>query len=194
MVLKPSIGVARRLQALAVAGYGSGEIAHHLVAARWRVVRWRQPFCRQVQLTTHQRVAYTYERLYHTDGPSTLARQHALALGWQPIDAWTDHTIDDPDAAPYSDPEQSNHIDWILLDRIRRRQQPGGYALLTPSEQLVLLREHFLRGGGTLRGFRDRYRPVPIEPLRRLVASDPGLRGCERLQEVLPVEDLRLVG
>lgn len=189
-----SIGAARRLQALAAAGYGSGIIAHHLAAPRWRVTRWRQPYCQQIWLATHQRVDYLYQRFYHTDGPSSLARQHARLLGWQPVDAWTDTTIDDPIATPYSDPAQTSHVDWVLLDQVRTRQRPHGFLQLTNSERLVLLREHFLQHGGTLRGFKDRHRPVPVEILRVLVASDDELAACGALKEVWPVEDLRLVG
>src|SRR5687767_5518228 len=140
-----SIGAARRLQALAAAGYGTGQIAHHLAAPRWRVTRWRQPHCQQVWLATHQRIDYLFQRFYHTDGTSDLAREHARRLGWQPVDAWTDRTIDDPTAQPYSDPAQTDHVDWVLLDQVRNRERHQGFLQLTNPERLVLLREHFLQ-------------------------------------------------
>lgn len=168
-----STGVARRLQALACAGYGTGLLAYHLVVSRENVIVWREQRRGLIRAVTHQIVSYTYERLIDRDGPSTLARSHASERGWHPIDAWDQTTIDNPDAQPYQ--QLGGWTDWVLLDHVRKRTIINGKPMarfvdLSRSDQRQLFHEHLSRGGSA-RGFRDRYRPVPIEILRVLAAE-----------------------
>jgi hypothetical protein len=179
-VMTASVGAARRLQALARAGYGTGQLADLLQVRRRHVTWWRTPHYRQIHILNHRRIANLYSLLWDTDGKSLLARLHAEQQSWHPYEAWTDATIDDPGAAPYSDPEALAYIDWVLLDLVRQGKRR--YLELTPAERRTLLREHVLDRNGSLRGFRDRYRPVPVSDLRSMVADDPQLR--ERLEAV----------
>ena len=167
-----AIGAARRLQALGVAGYGTRHLADLLVAHHLHVRTWQRHGRVRVHEVTHQRIAYTYERLWDTDGGSTQAREHAHRCGWQPFEAWTDSTVDDPGAYPYGDPEQLQAVDDVLLARVRVGQRD--YVELTPAEKLALLGEHLGRGG-TVRGFINRYRPVPRRELRYLLAQSEHL-------------------
>ena len=193
-------GAARRLQALACAGYGTGYLAGLLVAHRLHVRSWQSHEHRQIKRSTHQRIDYTYQRLWDTDGGSTLARRHAAGCGWHPFEAWTDGTIDDPAAPPYSDPAQTSLVDPELLARVRAGRRP--YADLSGTEKIELLTAH-LRTGLSLRGFRNRYRPVPKPELFVLLALRPELwhllepheRQFLRLGErSVRLEDLRLAG
>jgi len=171
-VLINATGAARRLQAAACAGYGTGHLAELLVANRMHVRAWQQHRRAQIHLATHQRIAHTYERIWDTDGRSTLARQHAIRRGWHPFEAWTDSTIDDPGAPPYSDPEQTGYVDQVLLQRVTRGER--AYLDLSAAEKLELLRLH-LETGTSLRGFRNRYRPVPKRELDVLVSLHPDI-------------------
>lgn len=167
-----AIGVARRLQALGCAGYGVAPLADLLAAHRMHVKAWQRHRWHQVHLSTHQRIDYTYQRLWDTDGGSTLARDNAVRRGWQPFEAWTDTTIDDPAAYPYSDPEQINYVDQVLISRVQCGRRP--YLDLSNAERIELLIQHLI-AGGSMRGFRDRYRPVPKRQLDLLIAQRPDL-------------------
>lgn len=190
-------GAARRLQALAVAGYGTAHLADLMAANRMHVKAWQHHQRQQIHLITHQRIGYTYTKLWDTEGPSTLARQHAQRRGWHPFEAWTDRSIDDPGAFPFGDPEQLNYIDRVLLQRVAtgRRQ----YRDLSAAEKIELLVAH-LSAGFSLRGFRNKYRPVPKRELVILVVQRPeiwplfnpsDLDGLLRREST--VADLRLV-
>ena len=169
--VKPSnhvdaIGVVRRLQALGMAGYGNEEIARRLgrrpiTVAHWRNAKPGQVVTRQ----THKLVGQLYGELWDTEGPSVVARRYAQKAGFQPFEAWTDRTIDDPEATPYGDSDALGFIDEELLHRVRSRERQ--FLDLSPAEQRVLYAAH-IKAGGTPRGFRDRYRPVPITILRQL--------------------------
>jgi hypothetical protein len=167
-----AIGAARRLQSLACAGYGVAPLADLMAAHRMHVKAWQRHRWQSIHLATHERIAYTYLRLWDTDGGSTLARDHAARRGWHPFEAWTDVTIDDPGAYPYGDPAQINYIDRVLIKRVRDGKRP--YLDLSDAERIELLTQH-LTAGGTMRGFRDRYRPVPKRQLDLLIAQRPDI-------------------
>jgi len=176
-----AVGVARRLQALACAGYGVTPLADLLAAQRMHVKAWQRHRWHQVHLSTHERIDYTYQKLWDTDGGSTQARDHAGRRGWQPFEAWTDATIDDPAAYPYGDPVQVGYIDRVLIKRVWEGKRP--YLDLTAAEKIELLTRH-LANDGSMRGFRDRYRPVPKRELDLLIAQTP------RLWPLIPAEHL----
>lgn len=191
-------GAARRLQALGRAGYGAAHIAELMAASRMHVKAWQHHRWHHIYLSNHQRIDYTYWKLWDTEGPSTLARKHAERKGWQTFDAWTEHTIDDPGAPPYSDPEQINYIDRVLLHRVYVGRRP--YLDLTAAEKVELLAAH-LQAGYSLRGFRNRYRPVPKRELAWLIKRRPDvwpLFNPEDLSDLLHrevrLEDLWLAG
>lgn len=167
-----AVGAARRLQALACARYGVAHLADMLVAGRMHVKHWQRHTWRTIHLATHQRIDYVYQRLWDTEGPSTLAHKHARMRGWHDFDAWTERTIDNPGAPPYSDPDQVNYIDWVLLERVRTGRRR--YLDLSDAEKVALLIQHLNDGGG-LRAFRDRYRPVPKRELDYLIVRQPSM-------------------
>lgn len=165
LTLVDATGTARRLQALACAGYGLGEVAAALESRRLTVQGWRRMHHPRVRSDTQSLVATLYARWWDTEGPSNAARMYAARHGWLPFEAWTDTILDDPAAAPYSDPEALAYLDWVLLDQVVHRRR--GFLALNEAERLHLYREHAGRGG-TPRSFRDRYRPVPAPILRWL--------------------------
>lgn len=199
-------GAARRLQALACAGYGTGHLANLMAAQRLYVRAWQQHHRVKILWTTHQRIDYTYLKLWDTDGPSTLARQHARRRGWLPFEAWTDRTIDDPGAAPYCDPEAVGYIDRVKLAKVVAHQVR--YIELTGAEKMELLANYLQNAvartigeRASLRSFINRFRPVPRRELRYLVMGRPeiwplfqpdDLAGL--LDKEVRVEDLWLVG
>lgn len=94
-------GARRRLQALAVIGWPSREIADRLgrldhqtylyiMSGRTQTIRRR----------TADDVARLYDELWDQAGPSARTRTLALRKGWVPPLAWDDDDIDDPQATP----------------------------------------------------------------------------------------------
>lgn len=161
--LVDSTGTARRLQSLACAGYGLGELSKVLECRRLTIQSWRRQRHRAVRLDTAESVKWVYDTLWDTEGPSQSARAYADRSGWLPFEAWTDTTIDDPYALAYQEAIQS--IDWVLLDLVTERRRQ--FMALNDAERLYLYRLCRDRGM-TPRGFRDRYRPVPAPVLRWL--------------------------
>jgi hypothetical protein len=172
-----ALGISRRLQALARAGFGAGLIADKLGWSDRYGPLWvrslRAPRRPTVAQSTFYTVAGLYVTLWDTEGPSKIARRYAVTADWQPFEAWTDRTIDDPRALPYE--EAAPEVDLVLIQRFRERAPlylaaPLRKTLFTDlnhAEQLHVLAEH-LATGGSLRGFRDKNRPVPMRLLEEL--------------------------
>lgn len=171
-------GTARRLQALAACGYTLPEI--RLLGGQTCegiLGRWRHHLEPTIPLADHERIRQVYDRLYAGhDRPSSEAMRVARCHGWLPPEAWTDATIDDPDAAPYSDPEAASHIDWVAVEKAKL---PKGHSDRIPfvelrrPEQALLFEQHRAAYPGVqestmVRRFKDIYRPVPIALLREL--------------------------
>ena len=157
-----AVGVTRMLQALAVLGYGRRRLARQLGVTDLAVYHWQRGKRSRVSIHTHRAVETLYDQLVDYDGPSQVAVQAAVARGWHGPGAWTPETINDPDALPHT---TDSYIDWAKLDRVKKKQVP--FLELSWAEQLLLWRQH-VGVGQSLRSFRDRYRPVPIELIRRL--------------------------
>lgn len=174
-----ALGAARRLQALACAGYGTAHLGELMVAHRLHVRAWQRHEHRRIRLTTHERIDYTYWRLIDQDGPSTLAKIYAAQRRprWHPIEAWTPETIDDPSAAPYSGTDALLYVDEELIERVQAGIR--NYLDLTDTEKMVLFERHLLNDG-SIRGFRNRYRPVPKRQFERLILQTPRLHGLLR--------------
>jgi len=162
-------GTVRRLQALCAAGYSSTDVAQLLDRRPITVAHWR---CSKpgslIRANTHALIARLYNELWDTAGPSPAAARYALKVAdppYQPYEAWTDRTIDDPAATPFSDPEAIEFIDQVRLQEARDGRRP--FLNLSEAEQRHLYTQH-VSTGRSIRSFRDRYRPVPAELLRRL--------------------------
>jgi hypothetical protein len=138
----PSVGTARRLQALACIGYSRADVAgrlgvsvkrvEDLVGRKWPSVRRR----------TAMQVAGLYDQLVDTSGPSRIAASKAQAAGWAPPIAWDETTIDDPAAEPYGW-EGYGDPDPAVLLRIWAWQRPE---VVGKVEQAAFVREAHARG------------------------------------------------
>ena len=163
-----STGTARRLQALGLAQYGLPRLSSMTGYLYPTMKRWQQQHSERVTILTRDTVRYLYEQLWCTDGPDLRAAEIAAERGWHPFEAWTDLSIDDPTAEPYGALEQRQYVDWEQVNRVLARQNNRVvFTDLSPAEQVALWRTHVANGGST-RGFRDRYRPVPIGIVRWL--------------------------
>lgn len=114
------IGVRRRTRALVRAGWEMRTVAirtgyHPSVVSGWANARL-------VHRATHDKVRAVYDQLSALDGGSWRARNWATRRGWDPVEAWSDHTIDDPAAEPYD--WCRDDVDEVLV----RRAVDGGVA------------------------------------------------------------------
>lgn len=104
----PSLGVARRLQALAAIGWDSPRVARELGCCPGRVETLRRGDRGRVHAAVAARVSQVYERLSMTPRvgwQANRARTIAAQRGWVPPLAWDEdptgpHGIDNPDAKP----------------------------------------------------------------------------------------------
>lgn len=97
-LLVDATGTRRRLQALAVIGWGSRQLAAEEGVTPTAVKNWMRQ--ERVQQQTAARVARLYDRLWNQPGPSVKAKGYALRSGWASPLAFDDDTIDNPEARP----------------------------------------------------------------------------------------------
>ncbi|MCT7369419.1 hypothetical protein [Mycolicibacterium llatzerense] len=98
----PSIGSARRIQALVALGHTQADLAAEIGCYPNHIPRiMRQPF---VTVAFARAVDDVYRRLMFTPAPERAAsrrsRARAQRAGWAPPLAWDEDTIDDPTAEP----------------------------------------------------------------------------------------------
>ncbi|MFE0104535.1 hypothetical protein [Streptomyces sp. NPDC059009] len=103
-----AVGTHRRLQALVFAGWPQSRLATLLGMsdAGFSAMLRRE----HVLVRTERAVRDVYNELWCTDPLSrgvsqyaaSRARHHARGLGWAPVGAWDDDTIDDPNSLPDS--------------------------------------------------------------------------------------------
>lgn len=175
------VGVARRLQALTRAGYRIVDLMpiYHKYLDGYRADTRKLSILRRegqalIPPRSHLAVVRMYAELWDTAGPSPRATQIAERNGWQPFEAWTDHTIDDPFAEPFADPESTQYVDEVKVAHARlKRDDPRRVAFtsLTFAEQMVLYREWVGQQGRSAKQFRDTYRPVPASLMREMAAA-----------------------
>jgi hypothetical protein len=110
-------GSARRIQALAVNGWPSRNLAKQLgykdPATIQNIASGKTP---TIRLRTKDAIRDLYERLWDQPGPSVRAANLAKAKGWMPALAWDDDLIDRPDHQP---------------EDVRRRKVNGGGSGIT---------------------------------------------------------------
>jgi hypothetical protein len=140
-------GTARRLRALVRGdghtGWPLAELGARLNCTEQSVRQWANQKYRNVHLDTHARVAALYRQLADTPGPSTDAAERAGRWGWPGPDAWTDHTIDNPDAQPVL----GDGVDEVLIHRAIHGDQNAARAL-SPAERVEAARLLVRRGLG----------------------------------------------
>ncbi len=105
----PAVGSARRLQALACAGWPSAAVAARVGVHQNHLLRVMSPAPgRQVGVALAAAVRDTYDALWNVSPESagvrpqtvTRVRNQARARGYAPALAWDDDAIDDPTAKP----------------------------------------------------------------------------------------------
>ncbi len=139
-------GTRRRLQALMRAGWSQLELAERLGADHSVVSTWATlPDGGKVAPDTADMVRVLYDRLNVHDGTNSRARAWAASRSWYPPEAWSDHTIDDPHAEPYS---------WCrqLVDDVAVRRALAGelrWADLTDTDRLEVARRSADQAGRT---------------------------------------------
>ncbi|MFD0256469.1 hypothetical protein ACFVGX_36820 [Streptomyces sp. NPDC127113] len=103
-----AVGTARRLQALAVAGWPVSRLCRETGLSPYRVDRLLMGVTRAVPVDDARTVAAVYDRL-STVSPGVhgvshiaarAARERAYTARWAPAAAWDDDTIDDPATIP----------------------------------------------------------------------------------------------
>ncbi len=132
-------GTRRRIHALMRSGWSQGDIGarlgvDHAVVSEWAIL----PDGGRVHPDSADIVRILYGRLCAEDGTNHRARMWAERRGWHPPEAWSDATIDDPAAEPYS---------WCRDDvdevAVRRFIDEGGlWSALTEAEQREVVRRH----------------------------------------------------
>lgn len=132
-------GTRRRIHALMRAGWSQGDIGarlgvDHTVVSEWAIL----PDGGRVHPDSEQIVRILYGRIHAEDGTNHRARMWAQRRGWQPPEAWSDQTIDDPTAEPY---------DWCRddVDEVAIAKFEVGalkWSGLTDAEQREMVRRH----------------------------------------------------
>lgn len=108
-------GSRRRLQALAVMGWPTREIAARLGNLDAQTyVYIANGRTKTIRRRTEQAIAALYDELWDQPGPSARTRSIALRKGWLPPLAWDDDAMDDPAAEP--------HVDGVPRLRARGRR------------------------------------------------------------------------
>lgn len=99
--LVPSLGAARRLQALTARGHRLDKLATEIGARPQETSRWRRMYRPMILASTDQAIRAAYARLASVDGGDDHARALAAAEQWAPPAAWEDdEAMDNPDARP----------------------------------------------------------------------------------------------
>ena len=134
----PSIGTARRVQALAAIGWSFVDQGRALGVTNTSVWELAHQVFPTVAVTTHDRVVAMFERLSATPGGSARARILAQRKGWLPPLAW-----DDLDAGTRPDVDgDSGVIDETVIERALS----GERVELTDAELLSAARIGAARG------------------------------------------------
>lgn len=97
-----STGTLRRLRALACLGWSQDALAERIGMTTSTLNNFMRVGSsgRRVTPASAERVAVAYAELSGENGPSHLTARRAARRGWQPPEAWTTETIDDPHAIP----------------------------------------------------------------------------------------------
>jgi hypothetical protein len=130
------VGVRRRIQALACIGWSQADVAQRAgynesVGSNWANAA-------RVLQGTRNTVAAIYDELSTIDGPTPRAAVAARRRGWHPPEAWSDATIDDPQAEPYD--WCRDDVDEVAVEQVE--QGVRRWSELTNAEQRELVRRH----------------------------------------------------
>lgn len=110
----------RRLQALAVMGWPTREIAARLGNLDPQTYQYiANGRTRTIRRRTEQAIAELYDELWATPGPSRKSASIAKGKGWVPPLAWDDDSIADPSARPHGaqwKPRARGQVDRLVED------------------------------------------------------------------------------
>lgn len=115
-----SIGVARRLQAMACDDWSAEALSDLSGINRTSLGHWRIRRFPTIARTKHEAVAALYVKIQNTQsrGPSPEAGAHARRCGYLPAERWADEDIDDPDAEPLPElPDTDDQVEIFLQIR-----------------------------------------------------------------------------
>lgn len=138
----PTLGTARRIQALACLGWSTAELSRRLGMHRSYLLKTLDRDT--VEAMTALAVRRLYDELSMT-WCTTLAASRtaaeARARGWAPPLAWDERAIDDPDAQPHGRTSTSG-VDEIVVERLLA----GHRVPSTRAEKVEALRRWMARG------------------------------------------------
>lgn len=129
--LVPLVGSSRRLQALAIDDWSTGELSgltdiHVSMVRRHRLAAG----CSLLVFALHEKYRLLYEKIQSLADPRGSSRatgRQAQARGWLGPERWADGDIDNPDALPLPPPPDTD--DWVavtaLIDDALRDPRPG---------------------------------------------------------------------
>lgn len=109
------VGIVRRVQALSVVGWSTYMIAEKVGCSAECVRAISRGDRGQVRSDIAAAIRQVYDAWCTEDGPSHQARSWARKRGWLGPEAWTDATIDDPDAEPHA--HSGDFIDEVRVHR-----------------------------------------------------------------------------
>jgi hypothetical protein len=129
-------GTVRRAQAIARAGWPARDVAAEtgLSLHTIRVITRGEPGA--VRAGTYDAFAAAYNKLAEREGPSATTRSRAAAKGWHDHWAWTEDTIDDPNAGPNLGDVEDEAVDDVLVRRALA--QRAAFDTLNRAEQVAL--------------------------------------------------------
>jgi predicted Fe-S protein YdhL (DUF1289 family) len=137
--LMDGVGTRRRIRALMCEGWTQGALADRL--GYHHSVLWEWTHAAQVHRSSYVRVKALYDELAPLDGGSSWVRRLAERRGWDPPEAWSETSIDDPTAEPYD----WSRDDVAGPDRVALEQFEQGvrrWDALTDAEQREVVRRH----------------------------------------------------
>jgi hypothetical protein len=116
--LVPTVGLRRRVRALARRGWGQREVAEAIGMDRWafnKVIHQDE-----VRREVAEKVRAVYPELAFREGPNALSRSNAERKGWPgPLD-WDDP--DNPEEVPACVIERA-HAEALEMERARRKNE-----------------------------------------------------------------------
>lgn len=182
-ILIPSVGVQRRLHALAVIGWSGQALADRLGVTAEAVTQWHRGKYPLVRRETAEKIGSLYDELWDKRPPASTHGERisvSRTKGWAarsgfagPL-AWDDESIDDPDAEPYQDRYVSaaeRGIDEIAVQEAMR----GRRVHLYPAEKAEALRR-LTESGYSAAAIADRLGTTQRSVVR--TRSARGIRGA----------------
>lgn len=141
--LVDAAGTIRRIRALTVIGFSCAHIARLRSVTKYVVQDLAFGLHQQVQAATAKAYAEIYDELCVQDGPNKRISNWAKNdKGWHGPEAWTDDTIDDPEARPFQTPI----VDQVAVRRAVKGQ--ARYGELSEPDRIAAYRRMVADGLG----------------------------------------------